>query len=978
METCPAQLGAGHRIVLVLFLAGLLALTAFSVFRSSPPAPVRVSDIQPVRQFDGKKPDGKGYQQPRGLSITRSGNLLVTDFRNYRVQEVSASGRILNEWGSHGTGPGRFNDPTCAAMDAEGGLYVVDTWNQRVQKRTPDGEWIANWAQYDRFWAPRGIAIDAENRVYVANTSAHTIVVFDRAGRHLATWGERRGRGLPQFKNPVGLAMGPDGNVYVADTGNQRVLVVSPEGKIVSSIPVEDWSSSQFQEAYPAVGKDGRVYVTLPLKCLIQVYDPKRKAFLRFGRTGATRSRLDSPTGIAIDRAGAVYVSDTAHDRVLKYAPLSSGAHRAEAAWETSRTRPSVLFIVFILTGSLAFLLLSPANRRFFRYRAVLSRLRSFPVWRSPILYGLALLLVAGALILFADRHPDAASACILAALLFFVLHALPEPYETSILSAQARSATSGKTAWRFWLGLSVIAVIAFVLRVYKLDSIPWGINNDVAWEGSFARRFLDGAPFTIFTPEAWGKETLYMYMVALSFKLFGVSKFTLVLPSILAGTLTSAAVFVLCRKVFHEGLAFLSGLFYAVMAWAIVFARTGYRSTLAPLCVVLTAYFYFLAVDTERRGRKLICFAASGLCIGIGLNTYFSFRGIPLMMVLLGIQTWIATPRFLKRNGWGLVTLLVAATIAFAPLGLYAIHNWDVFMGRSNFLFVGHKISQAGSWRPLWDSLCTNILTLYYKAKVGNFFNNDIPILSRILAFFVTLGFGCHVRHAFKRGPLLVLLIFGFGMLPAVLSEPDGSRSLIATVSLAILAATGVWSLAVFLAGLTVRRVFHGALLVAGLGVICAETYLYFGVLGNDAGAQFGYARKHTLIGYKGLALSKDYQVYISQGHFIDTPKFLCYGLPGDVFGITRGEVIHYVPADELTKNLRRILNTPVPPQKGLAFVFENTPENTPLFEEVRKMHPNGIRKDYTDDRYGDTVIFYTYEIPPKPDGRQGEAHDP
>jgi hypothetical protein len=90
-----------------------------------------------------------------------------------------------------------------------------------------------------------------------------------------------------------------------------------------------------------------------------------------------------------------------------------------------------------------------------------------------------------------------------------------------------------------------------------------------------------------------------------------------------------------------------------------------------------------------------------------------------------------------------------------------------------------------------------------------------------------------------------------------------------------------------------------------------------------------------------------------------------MCYGLPGDVFGITGGEELHYVSDTQLMKNLQHILHAPVPKNKGLAFIFENEFKNILLFYEVKKYYPNGIRTDYTDYRYGDKVLFYTYVIP-------------
>ena len=571
-----------------------------------------------------------------------------------------------------------------------------------------------------------------------------------------------------------------------------------------------------------------------------------------------------------------------------------------------------------------------------------------------------AVVMILVALFLFRAHIPVGGSIALLLGSLVFLLRQLPYRYDASLLQAD-----SSPFGFRICILVSSIGVVALCLRLYNLDSIPWGINNDAAWNGMFALRILDGEPFTVFTPEAWGKETFYMYLIALSFKLFGVSKLTLYLPGLLAGTCTTVMIFLLAEKLFNKSLATFSALIYAAMAWNLTFARTGYRCILAPLFMTMTVYFYLLAVDTKTTKEKLLYFLASGFSIGFGLHSYFSFRGVPMLMILLACYSLMTTPHFLRKNAEGLALFLLAAIIVFAPMGWYALKHMDVFMGRSNFLFVGHKISQTGSLQPLWDNIHTNLLTLYYQAKVGNFFHNELPIISRTSGFFLAIGFAYHVRYFFKRGSFMVLLSFVFGMLPAVLSAPDAARSFLSAVPLSMLAATGALCLANVFSRDHLQSLAFGISVMFCAIIMVSEGYWYFSLLGNDGGAQFGYARKHTLIGEKGVELGERYQVYISQGHFMDTPKFLCHALEGDVFGITRGEVLHYVPEPELMANLQRILHAPIPPGKGLAFIFENDPKNIALFQAVRQRYPNGTRADYTDYRYGDAIIFYTYIIP-------------
>ena len=72
-----------------------------------------------------------------------------------------------------------------------------------------------------------GICIDTEDRVFVLNRSAHPVMVFDRGGNLLLSWGEGN------FNRPHGCCIGPDGTIYCTDDGNHTVSKFSPEEKLL-------------------------------------------------------------------------------------------------------------------------------------------------------------------------------------------------------------------------------------------------------------------------------------------------------------------------------------------------------------------------------------------------------------------------------------------------------------------------------------------------------------------------------------------------------------------------------------------------------------------------------------------------------------------------------------------------------------------------------------------------------------------------
>lgn len=90
----------------------------------------------PARQFCGAT----------DIAFARNGNLFVTDgYCNARILEYSATGKKLNEWGSHGTGPGEFNLVHAIAIGPNGNLYVADRENGRVQWFNQRGKYLGEW-----------------------------------------------------------------------------------------------------------------------------------------------------------------------------------------------------------------------------------------------------------------------------------------------------------------------------------------------------------------------------------------------------------------------------------------------------------------------------------------------------------------------------------------------------------------------------------------------------------------------------------------------------------------------------------------------------------------------------------------------------------------------------------------------------------------------------------------------------------------
>lgn len=184
-----------------------------------------------VRQF-GSQGSGPGeFALPGGLAI-KNNILYVADIKNSRVQLFGLNGSYLREVGGPGSSEGEFSSPSDVAVDDKENLYVADAGNNRIQAFDVDGKFIVEYATFQRssggdgpvdggFYNPRGIAVDSENHIFIADTDNNRIQIINTDGSFVTKIGSFGG-GEAEFYAPSGISV-EGAHVYVTDAQNHRV-----------------------------------------------------------------------------------------------------------------------------------------------------------------------------------------------------------------------------------------------------------------------------------------------------------------------------------------------------------------------------------------------------------------------------------------------------------------------------------------------------------------------------------------------------------------------------------------------------------------------------------------------------------------------------------------------------------------------------------------------------------------------------------
>jgi len=351
-------------------------------------------------------------------------------------------------------------------------------------------------------------------------------------------------------------------------------------------------------------------------------------------------------------------------------------------------------------------------------------------------------------------------------------------------------------------LSVLVLAVVAFALRAYAVDSIPYSLGGDEATQGVGALEFLEGTRTNMFAISDWYFYPNFGYFsLSLSLMLFGRTVTGLRMLAVLVGTLSVLLTYLLTRRLLGRQAALIAAFFLAVQHYHLHFSRLGSINVFDTLFTPLLVYLLVGGLRKQRPGW----FAAAGLTMGVAQYYYSGAKMLPFIVVVLVGYLALARRDLLRASLANIGILALGAVLAFIPLGLYEVAHPGSFAGRvpqvntfqsgwlaDEVLFSGESVLHV-----LGEVVLRAFLAFSYFTDQSFWYYSSIPFLDSVSAVLFMLGLIVAVRYASRNvGYLLVvtwfcLAVITGGVLTA--NPPASERLIITTPALAILVALGL-----------------------------------------------------------------------------------------------------------------------------------------------------------------------------------------
>lgn len=217
--------------------------------------------------------------------------------------------------------PEYFKFPFGIVKDSRGVIYVADNAAHKLLVYDVAAQTVESYSNDPIFSRPAGLAVDSADNLYVVDAEIGSVFIFDKNRRPRRTIGAR-----DELRSPAYICIDQErGRIYVSDPRSNRIVIYDRFGKKISEIgPQAKMDNGVFHLASPqgmAIDKAGNLFVAELLGARISVFDSEGKYLRSFGERGDAVYQFEAPKDLAFDSDGNLWVADTRRAQIYTYTP---------------------------------------------------------------------------------------------------------------------------------------------------------------------------------------------------------------------------------------------------------------------------------------------------------------------------------------------------------------------------------------------------------------------------------------------------------------------------------------------------------------------------------------------------------------------------------------------------------------------------------------------------------------------------------
>ncbi len=375
----------------------------------------------------------------------------------------------------------------------------------------------------------------------------------------------------------------------------------------------------------------------------------------------------------------------------------------------------------------------------------------------------------------------------------------------------------------REWLVAISILLMAFLIRVWKLASLPVGLHPDEAQHGLDAQLLLRGDLQPFFERSG---DAMLSYLQSVSIALMGNTALALRIVPVLIGVVAVWMTYLAARNWFSHRVGVFAALFMATAPWAVQISRLSLSAVLLSLLVPTLIWIIYRAIDTHKAGW----YVAAGAIMGLGVyaDTIFFMSIIAVIAVL--VFAWFNYRERLEELKQPIIIMLLSIAVVLLPLGLYIALETQTYIERDTITNLSEDFGQTISDMP--RAAIDTALMLHIEGD-SNFLHNlgRQPHLNALTGVMLVLATMLCIRR-FRDIRYVSLLAISIAMLtPSILALDEAPNALLAAGAIAplsILSAIGLSELWMRWRGVFPKNLLARHTAVVAILVILSSAAIY------------------------------------------------------------------------------------------------------------------------------------------------------